>query len=305
MDRIRWKGQNYLDSIEHKERLEILLVDLHFKPFIVPSHIPWHLIHMVVYLNVVDLTQVNVFMNSVNFTHEHKNGVDTYIRNGQIIPLTVIPVNYKHIPNWTELRKCIPVIQPCILLGILGVDRYTFKAAPTLLNLKNAVTLPDCDSRRWNLLEPPMHGGIYTNNNTFHLFCMVNNKIVYCDQRVIANSWLHIRCYLSEPPFPVDMGIRIKFDDLTIKHQLDPVIYESSKLCRNEPLLEFLRYIRDRMKDGPNQPQYSPAVKTKFKHVLELAFKHKLIVIDSTNNRMVLAHFGKLVVHMGKFLRRV
>ena len=300
--KLRMKGQNFLDSVECKERFEIILVNLDSKDLtVIPKFIPWEFVHCCIYLN--STKHQDEFMIPKGYHHTIENGTDVYKRVE--LPFQISIVNHKRLPSdWNLLRKNIRRQFPFIFLGKFGMDRYRFKVLPSLLGLKNAVTLPDCDSRRWNLLEAPMSDGKFTTSQkTFDMTCLVNSHVTYCDQRVIAENWMHIRVYLSEPVFPVDMGIRIPFEDVTIRHKLHPVAYEATNLCKNKPLLVFLRFIRDRARDGPTQPLYTDIVKRTYGPVLQISFQNELSRLEGTTLRLTM--FGRLVLHMGKFIRRL
>lgn len=224
---LQMKGQNFLDSIDHRERIEYLLMDLKRKPFIEPKFLPWQKISCVVCLNVGDLKTLNEIFSDMGFVHHIQQGIDIFIKS---MSVRVFLVNNSKAPHWNDLRNSIPKLEPIILMGSLGVSRNTFKASPALLNLQHAATLPDCDSRRWPCKYKP----------AYYLYCMVNRYVPFCEQRYISENVLHIRYYTSEPKFPVDMGIRINLGDYCIKHAIHPTIRASDRLCRDKHLIKSL-----------------------------------------------------------------
>lgn len=300
MDRVLLKGQNYLDSIVHPERSEWILMDFQTNSA-VPKHIPWQCINGVVCLNIANDTHMEATLNPFGFTKRVSNGITHFVRREEAV-VRMFLVNFHQIPySWADLQSKIPRAEPCVLLGCLGVDRYPFKATPALLNMRYAATLPDCDSRRWHLLEPAGECGKYVYKKSWKLHCLINSRVHFCEQRAIGENCLHVRFYTHEPSFYVDIGERVSFGDLTVLHEsIKPL---ASDLYKHENLLGFLRFINQRSKDGPGQPVYTQTLKDRYKPELNIAFKYKLIV--HIQNKLALLPLGRLILHMGRFLRRV
>lgn len=270
------KGQNFLDSIRHQSRHEWLLMDACFEPWkIVPKYIPWHLISGCVCLRLLDTNYAASEMFEHGLTqHETSDSIHIFRRPSAMNRFRMVFVDYQTIPNWNALRRNISRTEPCVLMGRLGVNRYQFKFAHLLLGMKHATTVPDCDSRRWIRGQP--HAEATNGDHVWHLYCMVNHLIRFCEQRVIADRWTHIRIYVHPTEFPVSLGLRSNnFHDMII-----PPSHTVIDSLENDALISNLYQI-------------------KAGHSMHVKNLDPFVIED--NGRLVVTPYGNLLLHMHKF----
>lgn len=322
--RLFLKGQDFLDIHGAAATVQWLSVDLGGLPWPerVPAHVDWEHVEAVAILRVraQDIEVVAREFDQLGFAHHRtfrrsvlvtkRVPVQRAASHFDLGEYSVLLADSEATPEWAALRSQ----RAHVVLGTLGIDRHQCGFAGKLLGgMQHALCVADCDSRRWNLLEPAMAYGMFTRmlpRPSWHHCCYVDpNRVAYADCRPIGSTacgaWVHCRFAFAVPSVPISLSLRHP----VFKDQMEPrVKYAFATrlrvLLENAELIEVLRYISRRNLDSPTQPQWSATLVSRYKGdwdsvwALELAKRHPDASVHVMFN-------GLLLLHMAKSLRRV